>query len=681
MDPLDTDLTFTRTGHTTDGTRSTSHSTWLTPRLRAVGVHLCASGAEVARGLWHDWVLRSAIILAVFLISYQLVVTVLRPPWLVPVTDWLLTILSWLVVAVVVLVSLRLSRARRPGVPSRWFLSAGLISYAVARTIWTVDDYLILHHDLPFPSFLEFLFALQYPCFFLAILLLPRTTLAGSRLITFLDSLLFLGAAAALSWYFLLAPLFSQSRLSPLARAVSLAYPLGDLLVLVSLTLVLVRPSYFHTHRPALRILFVAAICMILGDSLAAMLVLHPQHVFRRGDLPELFWIASRLLITLAALVSLRWPQPIPIAPAIERAPLQIQWDAFVASLRVFAPFVAALLASATILVRAIVTMEDTGPQGLVASLAVSMGLLLLVIVRQEVIFLEHARLQHEQEAARAHTQALQELNRRKDAYLSIVSHELKTPLTSLRGYLELLARRLRVWRPNEQRAEDRVRSVAMTRTAATGAEESVGRITRLVDDLLDDTQIRDDQFALHFAHCDLAEVVCTAVEEQRTLAPQRTIRLDLPATQRVVVFADAMRIGQAVTNYLTNALKYSQEEWPVTARLEVEGAGDGAGEGAGAEGVARVSVRDEGIGVPDGAEEFVWERFQQIEGNVVQSGAGIGLGIGLYITKHIVEGHRGQVGVHSTAGQGSTFWFTLPLAPILQDAQNDQDSQTAELC
>jgi len=85
--------------------------------------------------------------------------------------------------------------------------------------------------------------------------------------------------------------------------------------------------------------------------------------------------------------------------------------------------------------------------------------------------------------------------------------------------------------------------------------------------------------------------------------------------------------------------------------------------EGAGA--VARVSVHDEGIGIPAGAYALVWERFQRLEGSTVQSGSGVGLGIGLWITKDIIERHHGQVAVESTPGQGATFWFTLPLASL----------------
>jgi signal transduction histidine kinase len=116
----------------------------------------------------------------------------------------------------------------------------------------------------------------------------------------------------------------------------------------------------------------------------------------------------------------------------------------------------------------------------------------------------------------------------------------------------------------------------------------------------------------------------------------------------------DAGRIEQVVTNYLTNALKYSPVDRPVEVGIEVE-----------TEHV-RVWVRDYGEGVPLAEQEYIWERFHRAQGVEVQSGTGVGLGLGLYISRMIIERHQGQVGVQSTPGQGATFWFTLPPSPSL---------------
>ena len=149
---------------------------------------------------------------------------------------------------------------------------------------------------------------------------------------------------------------------------------------------------------------------------------------------------------------------------------------------------------------------------------------------------------------------------------------------------------------------------------------------------------------------CDLVPMVVQAVREQRLTAPARSIDVNVPPGAALPVLADVDRIGQVVTNYLTNALKYSADDTAVTVGLEVDGA------------MARVSVHDAGPGIPAAEQERVWERFYRVPGIEHRSGSGIGLGMGLHISRTIVERHHGHVGVESQPGSGSIFWFTLPL-------------------
>lgn len=114
---------------------------------------------------------------------------------------------------------------------------------------------------------------------------------------------------------------------------------------------------------------------------------------------------------------------------------------------------------------------------------------------------------------------------------------------------------------------------------------------------------------------------------------------------------ADAGRVQQVVTNYLTNGLKYSKEPSPVAVTVTYE------------HDSARVQVRDEGPGLPPAEQDRIWERFHRAPGVRVQSGGGTSLGLGLHISKTIIEQHGGSVGVTSAPGHGSTFEFTLPLA------------------
>ncbi len=172
----------------------------------------------------------------------------------------------------------------------------------------------------------------------------------------------------------------------------------------------------------------------------------------------------------------------------------------------------------------------------------------------------------------------------------------------------------------------------------------------RLVHELLDSTRIETGHLVLYRELADLRAIVSDAVAEQRSLTPDRTIRLQVPPEQPILVYADAQRIGQVVSTYLSNALKYSAEVSPVEVGVAVEGQ------------QGRVWVQDAGPGIPAGRQGSLWKRFYRAPETPVQSGSGVGLGLGLYISRTLIEQHQGQVGVESTPGEGSTFWFTLPL-------------------
>jgi len=178
-----------------------------------------------------------------------------------------------------------------------------------------------------------------------------------------------------------------------------------------------------------------------------------------------------------------------------------------------------------------------------------------------------------------------------------------------------------------------------------------VNRLTRLINDLLDVSRIQAHKLEPHMEHINLVTVIRDVVQEQERGAATRTILLNLPSENEVPIFADVDRIEQVLTNYISNALKYSDSDKPVEILLRIQNH------------KVYVSVRDEGPGLPVGEQASVFGRFYRVKGIEVKSGSGVGLGLGLYICKTIIELHQGQVGVESEEGKGSTFWFSLPLA------------------
>ncbi|MFL5697961.1 MAG: GAF domain-containing protein [Ktedonobacteraceae bacterium] len=261
-------------------------------------------------------------------------------------------------------------------------------------------------------------------------------------------------------------------------------------------------------------------------------------------------------------------------------------------------------------------------------------------------LVIERERLLQEREESRANEIALRAANRRMDEFLGIACHELKTPLAAIKGNVQLAERRLQRLTSDRKTQIDRLLPDLLE-----NANRQTDRLDRLVSDLLDVSRIQVGKLEMRSGLCDLETVVQETIQEQRMINPTRSILVEMLAEEAVPIEADADRIGQVVANYLTNALKYSSVDKPVTVFLEMEGP------------VARVSVQDEGPGLPPAEQERIWERFHRVRGVEVQAGSGIGLGLGLYISKTIITWHGGRVGVASTPGQGSTFWFTLPLA------------------
>jgi signal transduction histidine kinase len=187
--------------------------------------------------------------------------------------------------------------------------------------------------------------------------------------------------------------------------------------------------------------------------------------------------------------------------------------------------------------------------------------------------------------------------------------------------------------------------------TMLARAERQVNVQNRMVGDLLDISRLEADKLELRLAPCDLATMVRETVEDQRSVTPTRTIHLELAEEETAPVIADAERVGQVLSNYLSNALKYSPANRPVHVQLKKE------------DSMVRVLVCDEGPGLTPSEQQRIWERFYQVQGIKRQRGSSVGLGLGLHICRAIVEQHLGEVGVESTKGEGSTFWFTLPLA------------------
>jgi len=267
-------------------------------------------------------------------------------------------------------------------------------------------------------------------------------------------------------------------------------------------------------------------------------------------------------------------------------------------------------------------------------------------------LHLARTQLQREYMAMQARALAARETTCRMEEFLSIICHELKTPLTVMSGNLQLAERKIKRLLDTQGRkiTLDSIDEQVLLplQHLLMQAESQVVLQTRLINDLLEVARTQTGNLRIYMKTCDMLLLMQRAVEQQRQIAGRHIILLEIPAMPVLHVYADPDRIMQVLTNFLSNALKYSPEGMPIKVWLDVE------------QEQVRVFVRDKGPGIPEAEQQSIWERFyRSVE---ARNNAQIGLGVGLYLCRMIIEQHGGNVGVESVPGQGATFWFTLPM-------------------
>jgi two-component system, sensor histidine kinase and response regulator len=251
----------------------------------------------------------------------------------------------------------------------------------------------------------------------------------------------------------------------------------------------------------------------------------------------------------------------------------------------------------------------------------------------------------HREQLARRELDAanrqLEELSRQREMFVSLVAHDLAAPLTTIRGYAELLGRA-----GVEAEHQERARTVIVSETT---------RLARLVGDLAETTQVMTGRFRIRLGSYDIVEVIQEQVELARARAESRTIRLDAPRSLMLV--CDRDRLAQVVANLLTNAIKYAPNgEIDVNVGLEGE--------------QVMVSVHDQGPGIPEEQAKRIFQPDVRLDDEAAPTAAE-GRGFGLHIAKGIVEAHGGRIWVESSDG-GARFCVLLPLTVVNESATSN---------
>lgn len=226
------------------------------------------------------------------------------------------------------------------------------------------------------------------------------------------------------------------------------------------------------------------------------------------------------------------------------------------------------------------------------------------------------------------------QLQHQKDEFLGIASHELKTPVTSIKAYAQVLEKMIR--------AEGDEKKAGMVRKM----DLQLNRLTGLIGDLLDVTKIQAGKITFNAVEFDFDQLIYDMVEEMQHTTSQHHLNATL--NSKTTVIADRERIGQVVTNFLSNAIKYSVDADSIIVKSYRIGD------------EVILSVQDYGIGISENLQKFVFDQFYRVSGN--QQHTYPGLGLGLYISAEIIKNEGGRIWVESIEGSGSTFYFALKI-------------------
>jgi signal transduction histidine kinase len=227
--------------------------------------------------------------------------------------------------------------------------------------------------------------------------------------------------------------------------------------------------------------------------------------------------------------------------------------------------------------------------------------------------------------------------NKIKSEFVSIVSHQLKAPLSGMRWASDVLVSD-RIGKLNSKQ-EEYLKDV----------RESVSRMIRLVNDLLDVSKIESGKMEVNFQDIDLKEIIAVVVKELNSFAIANNVKLIIDTERKIdKVKTDPVRIKMVIQNFIDNAIKYtSPDKGVVKVFLENK------------DGNVYCSVKDNGLGISKAEQARIFDKF--FRGNGVVKKQTIGTGLGLYIAKAAIESSKGKIGFESEKGKGSTFWFTLP--------------------
>jgi signal transduction histidine kinase len=512
-------------------------------------------------------------------------------------------------------------RLNRPDYPLPWLLfAAGNLAFAIADVIF---NHLI---NPPTPSVADWFYLAGYPLVVAGLILLVVHAGGHHRIPALGEAAIVTFAFALFQWVWIVDGIVGGSG-SAAHRAVNAAYPSMDVVLLAGLAGFFVTAAW---RTPAFLLLLTSVVALLVSDEVYGV----SSNSYRSGDWTDLGWLASYILWAVAALhPSMRELS----RPRRGRSSLRVH------NARIALLTAALLSAPFVLLVQYLRDANLEVPAVVIAAGAIS----ILVVLRLYGILRALERLRGRERVARADAEQAQmqlalqndqlvEADRLKDEFVALISHDLRTPLTSIIGYVELTLE------DDGPPLDDERRSYLQV------VSRSSERLLRLVDDLLFVARLQAGRLVLERSELDLCVIAEQAAEEARPRAEGKQITLEFSGGSPVTLHADKGRLFQLLDNLISNAIKFT----PEGGKILVRATGGDTG--------AVLEVSDTGIGLGPGEANLVFDRFFRSSRVVAQQVPGTGLG--LFIARAIVEAHDGTIAVSSREDGGTTFRVELPM-------------------
>jgi signal transduction histidine kinase len=525
------------------------------------------------------------------------------------------------------------TRICRPAKRAPWYLFAvGLAAFTVGDVIFNLYAY-AWHKTAPSPSVADGFYLAGYPFLAGGLALLILGVRQAERRAGIIDAAILSAAFGIVQWVFLMARLVHSS--DPGLRVVA-AYTGMDVVLLSGLTVFLLTPSW---RARAYRMLALSLAFLLAADEVFAS---NPNH-YGNASWNDTLYLMSYVVWGTAALhpsMALLSAPRGRTRPRLSSARLAV-----LAAALLTAPFV-------------LVLQKLLHERPAVVAIAIGASLVaMLSLARLGGLVRAIDGLRREERAARSEADSsrrlvelqneqLRDADRLKDEFVALISHDLRTPLTSIMGYLELVLDSDAV--PDAERGYLEV------------VDRNSERLLRLVNDLLFVARFEAGEMDLNFNELELGSIVRQAVEEALPRAAAKEISLAVETDAVPAVMADRGRMYQLLDNLIGNALKFTPEGGQAALRLRRDGD------------VVRLEVEDSGIGIAPDDQRHLFERFFRAANT--RDGQIPGTGLGLYIARAIVEAHGGKIGVDSRPGEGTCFRVELPLVRDLSGSASEAE-------